>query len=216
MVINEMTEKECGAFLASATLGRLACSLDNQPYVLPIYFAYEPGYIYVLSTLGQKIEWMRANPKVCVEVDEIANCLLYTSLSRVSRFCAREERDSHRDPVCFLWIISGNIPLRRQGIRLGFRARASARQRSGLVQCDGWVDGIGGKHYCWAALGPDWPCGRVLLWRNLCCNRQHRTAGVGSGQTEQTFRGSDSMTSRKRRMINRQLLACPSGGGLWK
>lgn len=73
MVINEMTEKECGAFLASATLGRLGCSLDNQPYVLPIYFAYEPGYIYVLSTLGQKIEWMRANPKVCVEVDEIAN-----------------------------------------------------------------------------------------------------------------------------------------------
>ncbi len=73
MVINEMTEKECGAFLASAMLGRLGCSLDNQPYVLPIYFAYEPGYIYVLSTLGQKIEWMRANPKVCVEVDEIAN-----------------------------------------------------------------------------------------------------------------------------------------------
>jgi hypothetical protein len=73
MVINEMTEKECDAFLASATLGRLGCSLDNQPYVLPIYFAYEPGYIYVLSTLGQKIEWMRANPKVCVEAEEIAN-----------------------------------------------------------------------------------------------------------------------------------------------
>jgi len=33
--------------------------------------AYEDGYIYVFSTLGQKIEWMRANPKVCVQVDEI-------------------------------------------------------------------------------------------------------------------------------------------------
>jgi hypothetical protein len=86
MVINEMTEKECGAFLASATLGRLACSLDNQPYVLPIYFAYEPGYIYVLSTLGQKIEWMRANPKVCVEVDEIANESQWISVIASGRY----------------------------------------------------------------------------------------------------------------------------------
>jgi uncharacterized protein len=73
MVINEMTEEECGAFLANASLGRLGCSLDNQPYVVPIYFAYEPHYIYALSTSGHKTEWMRANPKVCLEVDEIAN-----------------------------------------------------------------------------------------------------------------------------------------------
>ena len=43
MVINEMNEKECSGFLASASLGRLGCSLDNEPYVVPIYFAYEPG-----------------------------------------------------------------------------------------------------------------------------------------------------------------------------
>ena len=73
MVINEMTKEECGAFLTSASLGRLGCSLDNQPYVVPIYFVYEPGYIYALSTFGQKTEWMRANPKVCLEVDEITN-----------------------------------------------------------------------------------------------------------------------------------------------
>jgi uncharacterized protein len=73
MVINEMTQKECGGFLASASLGRLGCSLDNQPYVVPINFVYEPDYIYVLSTFGQKTEWMRANPKVCLEVDEITN-----------------------------------------------------------------------------------------------------------------------------------------------
>jgi nitroimidazol reductase NimA-like FMN-containing flavoprotein (pyridoxamine 5'-phosphate oxidase superfamily) len=73
MVINEITKEECGAFLTSASLGRLGCSLDNQPYVVPIYFVYEPGYIYALSTFGQKTEWMRANPKVCLEVDEITN-----------------------------------------------------------------------------------------------------------------------------------------------
>lgn len=71
MVMSEMTEKECRAALARCSIGRIGCSLDNQPYVVPVYFAYEPDYFYVLSTLGQKIEWMRTNPKVCVQVDEI-------------------------------------------------------------------------------------------------------------------------------------------------
>ena len=86
MVINEMTEKQCGAFLANASLGRLGCSLDNQPYVVPIYFAFEPGYIYVLSTFGRKIEWMRANPKVCVEVDEISNESQWVSVIASGRY----------------------------------------------------------------------------------------------------------------------------------
>jgi len=86
MAINEMTEQECGEFLGRASLGRLACSLDDQPYVIPIYFAYDANYLYVLSTLGQKIEWMRANPKVCVEVDEITGQSQWTSVVVTGRY----------------------------------------------------------------------------------------------------------------------------------
>jgi nitroimidazol reductase NimA-like FMN-containing flavoprotein (pyridoxamine 5'-phosphate oxidase superfamily) len=73
MIINQMTEPECRELLQRAQIGRLACALDNQPYVVPVYFAYEAEYMYIHSTLGQKIEWMRANPKVCIQVDEISN-----------------------------------------------------------------------------------------------------------------------------------------------
>ena len=72
MQINEMTGEECSAFLERASLGRLGCSYENQPYVVPIQFAYE-DYLYVFSTFGQKLKWMRANPKVCVQTDEIRN-----------------------------------------------------------------------------------------------------------------------------------------------
>lgn len=72
MQINEMTGEECSAFLKRASLGRLGCSYENQPYVVPIHFAYE-DYLYVFSTFGQKLKWMRANPKVCVQTDEIRN-----------------------------------------------------------------------------------------------------------------------------------------------
>ena len=73
MEINEMTSEECSVFLEHASLGRLGCSYENQPYVVPIRFAYENGYLYVFSTFGQKVKWMRANSKVCVQTDEIKN-----------------------------------------------------------------------------------------------------------------------------------------------
>ena len=72
MQIDEITESGCREILARATLARLGCSLDNQPYVVPVGIAYEPDYIYVFSTFGQKIRWMRTNPKVCVQIDELA------------------------------------------------------------------------------------------------------------------------------------------------
>ena len=86
MVITEMTVEECRAFLASASFGRLACANDNQPYVLPIYFAYEPDFIYVLSTFGQKNEWMRENPKVCLELDDITNQSQWMSVIATGRY----------------------------------------------------------------------------------------------------------------------------------
>lgn len=70
MYIHEMSEVECRQALKHAAIGRLACARDNQPYIVPIYFALDVDYAYAFTTLGQKIEWMRTNPKVCLEVDE--------------------------------------------------------------------------------------------------------------------------------------------------
>jgi nitroimidazol reductase NimA-like FMN-containing flavoprotein (pyridoxamine 5'-phosphate oxidase superfamily) len=70
MFIHEMSEFQCRTALEQAGFGRLACARDNQPYVVPIYFAFDGRHIYGFTTLGQKIEWMRANPQVCLEIDE--------------------------------------------------------------------------------------------------------------------------------------------------
>jgi nitroimidazol reductase NimA-like FMN-containing flavoprotein (pyridoxamine 5'-phosphate oxidase superfamily) len=73
MRIIPISHQECSELLKRVSLGRLACALDNQPYVVPVAFSYEPSSIYVFSTFGKKIEWMRQNPKVCLQVDEIGN-----------------------------------------------------------------------------------------------------------------------------------------------
>jgi nitroimidazol reductase NimA-like FMN-containing flavoprotein (pyridoxamine 5'-phosphate oxidase superfamily) len=41
MLIQEMTEAECLSAASRGRLARLACAHENQPYIVPIYFAYE-------------------------------------------------------------------------------------------------------------------------------------------------------------------------------
>ena len=73
MFIHEMTTEECTEALERANFGRLACARDNQPYVVPTNFAFDGRYLYGFTTLGQKAEWMRSNPLVCFEIDEVKN-----------------------------------------------------------------------------------------------------------------------------------------------
>jgi nitroimidazol reductase NimA-like FMN-containing flavoprotein (pyridoxamine 5'-phosphate oxidase superfamily) len=85
MIIQELSREECFAALAQTRLGRLACAREDQPYVLPCFFVYDrptldEDYLYSFSSMGQKIEWMRANPLVCVELDEVTNCDQWMSL----------------------------------------------------------------------------------------------------------------------------------------
>src|SRR5690606_33778046 len=72
MIVKAMNRQQVLATLTSSRLGRIACSNDGQPYVVPITFSFLRKYLYSYSMLGQKIDWMRLNPKVCVQVDDLA------------------------------------------------------------------------------------------------------------------------------------------------
>jgi uncharacterized protein len=73
MVIQEMTEQECRAMFTAIRVARLACARDNQPYIVPIHVDFDDDYFYSFSTLGMKIDWMRENPLVCLEMDDLTN-----------------------------------------------------------------------------------------------------------------------------------------------
>jgi len=73
VLIQELTRQASLDLLARTRFGRLACAQRTQPYVVPFYFVYDNDCLYSFSTVGQKIEWMRANPLVCVEADEVVS-----------------------------------------------------------------------------------------------------------------------------------------------
>ena len=86
MLIQELTRQASLDLLARTRLGRLACAQGTQPYVVPFYFAYHDGYLYSFTTVGQKIEWMRANPLVCVEADEVVSPQQWVSVVVFGRY----------------------------------------------------------------------------------------------------------------------------------
>ena len=86
MLMSEMSSNECRDLVARLGFGRLACAHQNQPYIVPIYFAYEPDHLYGFATLGRKVEWMRSNPLVCVEVDEVLSHFRWSSVVVLGRY----------------------------------------------------------------------------------------------------------------------------------
>jgi nitroimidazol reductase NimA-like FMN-containing flavoprotein (pyridoxamine 5'-phosphate oxidase superfamily) len=77
MAIGVRSRDECLRVLSGASLARLGCARENQPYVVPVCLAFHQpssgdACLYGFTTPGQKLQWMRSNPLVCVEVDEVA------------------------------------------------------------------------------------------------------------------------------------------------
>jgi uncharacterized protein len=67
--VTELSPAEIAALLEEQLVGRIGCHADGLTYVVPVIYAYDSGSVYVLSTEGQKVDMMRANPEVCFEVD---------------------------------------------------------------------------------------------------------------------------------------------------
>lgn len=86
MLIQQLTRQDSLALLGRMHLGRLGCPQGAQSYVVPIHFVYHDSYLYSFSTVGRKIEWMRANPLVCLETDEVVSSQQWASVIVFGRY----------------------------------------------------------------------------------------------------------------------------------
>jgi nitroimidazol reductase NimA-like FMN-containing flavoprotein (pyridoxamine 5'-phosphate oxidase superfamily) len=86
MQVRTMTALECTKFLESHRLGHLACSLDDKPYVVPIYYALRNNNLYSFSMPGKKVDIMQANPHVALLVEEFSEGRAWKSVMVEGRF----------------------------------------------------------------------------------------------------------------------------------
>ncbi|WP_316830491.1 pyridoxamine 5'-phosphate oxidase family protein [Pedobacter aquatilis] len=78
-MLGNLNKRELIDFLEQQVVGRLGCHADGETYIVPINYVYRDNAIYAHSGKGRKIDMMRANPKVCFQVDEITDTFRWKS-----------------------------------------------------------------------------------------------------------------------------------------
>lgn len=86
-MIKNLDENEARKFLAEQKFGHLGCVLETgEPFVVPVNYLYEDDGIYVHSLPGQKLDALRLNPKVCLQVERVETGLRWQSVIASGEF----------------------------------------------------------------------------------------------------------------------------------
>jgi nitroimidazol reductase NimA-like FMN-containing flavoprotein (pyridoxamine 5'-phosphate oxidase superfamily) len=70
-MLAELTQQEIEEVLYDNSIGRIGCVDGGMPYIVPVNYRYEGGYVQCYSLEGMKMQIMRSNPDVCFEVEQI-------------------------------------------------------------------------------------------------------------------------------------------------
>jgi nitroimidazol reductase NimA-like FMN-containing flavoprotein (pyridoxamine 5'-phosphate oxidase superfamily) len=79
-MLGKLNDTQIEKLLMEQVTGRIACQANGEIYLVPINYVYRDGCIYGHSAEGKKIRMMRANPRVCFEVDDIRSVFQWQSV----------------------------------------------------------------------------------------------------------------------------------------
>lgn len=83
--IEEMSGSEASSVLQRVGYGHLGCARENQPYVIPVHYIYDPPSLYIYTTRGMKTEFIASNPAVCLQVEEVRDAHNWRSVIVMGR-----------------------------------------------------------------------------------------------------------------------------------
>jgi uncharacterized protein len=69
----ELTTAEIDELLRRQRIGRVGSTAVGHVEIMPIVYGYDGAAIYGHSRFGRKIQYMRGNPDVCFEVEDIVD-----------------------------------------------------------------------------------------------------------------------------------------------
>ena len=86
-MIKNLNENEARELLRDKEFGRLACVLESgEPYVVPVNYLFKDDGIYIHALPEQKLDAMRINRKICLQVDKIENSSRWQSAIAFGEF----------------------------------------------------------------------------------------------------------------------------------
>jgi len=86
-MIKNLDEKAARKLLKEQRIGHLGCVLESgEPYVVPVNYLFKEDGIYVHSLPGQKLDALRANGKICLQVEKIKDSCQWQSAIAFGEF----------------------------------------------------------------------------------------------------------------------------------
>ena len=85
-MIRPLNQDETRALLSEARIGRLGCVVEGGPYVVPVNYVFLDDNVYVHSLPGRKIKALRANPRACLQVDDVQDAYHWRSAIAFGRY----------------------------------------------------------------------------------------------------------------------------------
>ena len=90
-MISRLSPEQSYALLRGGRVARLGVVACGEPYVVPVNYAFDGEYVYFHSLPGRKVEAVREEPRVCVQVDDIQGDYCWRSVNAFGR--CEEVRD---------------------------------------------------------------------------------------------------------------------------
>ena len=97
--VKDMSPAEMHALLQRESFAHLGCTNDGRPYVVPMNYAYDGKELYFFTTEGMKTQFIDANPKVCLQVEEVTDSSHWRSVMVVGEARRLTRADSARTPL---------------------------------------------------------------------------------------------------------------------
>jgi nitroimidazol reductase NimA-like FMN-containing flavoprotein (pyridoxamine 5'-phosphate oxidase superfamily) len=71
VVIDDLVEEVCWHLLAGSRVGRIAFTIDGEPWVLPVNYAMRDKAVVFRTTAGSMLHGLGSGASVAVEIDHV-------------------------------------------------------------------------------------------------------------------------------------------------
>lgn len=96
MWVRTLSTIECTKLVEAGRLAYLACSKDDRPYLVPIYYAFDKAVLYAFTMPGKKLDLVRANPRVALLIEQRSAANEWRSVVVEGRFEELPDRLGHK------------------------------------------------------------------------------------------------------------------------
>jgi len=129
-MLGKLPAREIERLLETELVARIGCHVGGRTYVVPVSYVYADGALLGYSSAGLKLNMLRENPQVCIEVEQVDDLANWRSVVAWGWF---EELDGDEAESALDLLMARFMPFTASGTSVPGQRLASTMQGSGVA-----------------------------------------------------------------------------------